>query len=341
MTLTPRAPEGALHLRTIESHTMGEPTRILYDGFPALHGATMMEKKHDLIARFDHLRTALLHEPRGHRDMFGALLTEPCDSRADLGVIFLDSGGCLNMCGHGSIGVCSMAVETGLVPVREGETTVTLDTPAGLIRAAVHVENGHARAVSIRNVPAFLAQRDRTVTLPDGRRVTFDVSFGGSFFALVDADALGLALTRENAAVLSALGMQLLRAINADGAPKHPLLDINSVDLVEFYSAHAGAGAHARSCVVFGDAQIDRCPCGTGTSAKLAALHAHGQLGVNEPFVYESISGSRFVGQIVGETRVGDCPAVETLITGSAWLTGLSDWIVMPDDPLKNGFLLG
>lgn len=340
MTFSPRVPQGALRLRAIESHTMGEPTRIIYDGFPTLHGATMMEKKNDLLTRFDHLRTALMLEPRGHRDMFGALLTEPCDSRADLGVIFLESGGCLNMCGHGSIGVCAMAVETGLVPAREGETAVTLDTPAGLVRGVVRVENGHAVSVSIRNVPAFLAQRGRTVTLRDRRSITLDISFGGSFFALVDADALGLPLVRENAAALSTLGMDILEAVNRD-APRHPTLDIHSVDLVEFYSARAGEGAHARSCVVFGDAQIDRSPCGTGTSAKLAALHAHGALGLNEPFVYESITLSRFVGEIVGETRVGDCPAVETRITGNAWLTGLSDWVVMPDDPLGHGFLLG
>lgn len=341
MTLSPRVPQGALCLRCIESHTMGEPTRIIYDGFPALRGATMMEKKNDLLARFDHLRTALMLEPRGHRDMFGALLTEPCDPRADLGVIFLESGGCLNMCGHGSIGVCAMAVETGLVPAQEGGTVVTLDTPAGLVRGEVHAENGRVKSVAIRNVPAFLAQSGRTVTLRDGREITLDVSFGGSFFALVDADALGLSLTREHADALGTLGMEILEAVNADGAPRHPTLDIGRVDLVEFYSAHADEGAHARSCVVFGDAQVDRSPCGTGTSAKLAALHAHGQLGLHEPFVYESITSSRFVGEIVGETRVGDFPAVETRITGNAWLTGLSEWVILPDDPLGHGFLLG
>ncbi len=309
MGFQPKEPDYNYRIKTIESHTMGEPTRIIYDGFPTLSGATMMEKKHDLMAHWDHLRTALMQEPRGHRNMFGALLTEPVHPEADFGVIFLDCGGCLNMCGHGSIGVCSMAVDTGMVKVEEPFTHVTLDTPSGLIQAKVKVENGIAKEVTIENVPAFLYLENQSVTLNDGRTVPFDVSFGGSFF-------------------------------NASVSVSHPTLDIRSVDLVEFYSHHASDNADMRNCVVFGDAQVDRSPCGTGTSAKLAALVAKGELGLHETFRYESITGSLFRGEAVREAQVGPYQGVIPHITGSAYLTGFSQWLLRDDDPLNLGFLL-
>ncbi len=340
MGFQPKEPDYNYRIKTIESHTMGEPTRIIYDGFPTLSGATMMEKKHDLMAHWDHLRTALMQEPRGHRNMFGALLTEPVHPEADFGVIFLDCGGCLNMCGHGSIGVCSMAVDTGMVKVEEPFTHVTLDTPSGLIQAKVKVENGIAKEVTIENVPAFLYLENQSVTLNDGRTVPFDVSFGGSFFALVDADRLGIPLDLPHAGELSQTGMEMLEKINASVSVSHPTLDIRSVDLVEFYSHHASDNADMRNCVVFGDAQVDRSPCGTGTSAKLAALVAKGELGLHETFRYESITGSLFRGEAVREAQVGPYQGVIPHITGSAYLTGFSQWLLRDDDPLNLGFLL-
>ncbi|MCI6751757.1 MAG: proline racemase family protein, partial [Selenomonas bovis] len=269
MHLLPHLRTYEYEIKTIDSHTEGESTRIVYDGFPRLRGATMMEKKRDLLAHYDFLRRALMLEPRGHRDMFGAVLTEPVHEEAAAGVIFLDSGGCLNMCGHGSIGTASMLVETGLVPAREPYTEVVLDAPSGLIRARVAVEGGHAAYASIQNVPAFLAREGVTVEA-DGRRVTADIAFGGSFFALVDADALGLALKTEDIDKISRLGMAIRAAVNERVPVHHPALDIDTVDLVEFYSRSCSAGADLKNCVVFGDGQIDRSPCGTGTSAKMA-----------------------------------------------------------------------
>lgn len=329
------------HIKTIDSHTEGESTRIVYDGFPDLPGGTMMEKKNYLIEHYDFLRTALMLEPRGHRDMFGVLLTPPVNDEADYGVIFMDSGGCLNMCGHGSIGTAAMLVETGMIEAREPYTEVVLDAPSGLIRASVHVIDGHAVEVSILNVPAFLYKKDLSIETEEWGNISYDIVFGGSFFALVNAEQIGLALEMENVEQITSLGMELLERINATIRVKHPYLDITSVDLTEFYSHTEHPKADMKNCVIFGNAQADRSPCGTGTSAKIAALYARGELGLHEKFIYESITGSLFCGEIVQEVELAGMKAVIPQITGSAWITGLNEWIIDDTDPLRYGFLLG
>ncbi len=341
MKREPKALNYSYAIKTIDSHTVGEYTRIVYDGFPHLEGKTMIEKKNDLQERYDFLRTALMLEPRGHRDMFGAVLTEPVHEEADCGVIFLDSGGCLNMCGHGSIGVASMLVETSMVPVTEPYTEVVLDAPAGLIRTRVHVVNGKAVDVSIVNVPAFLYKKDIEINVPgEAKPITCDISFGGSFFVLVDADKIDLEISPKNSERLSKLGMAILDEVNKTVSMKHPELDITTADLTEFYTHKCSEGSTMKNCVVFGDAQIDRSPCGTGTSAKIATLHAKGQLGLNEKFVYESITGSKFIGVCLEETKVGEYDAIVPQITGSAYITGINTWLLDEDDPLVNGFLM-
>lgn len=341
MNIRPEAGEYAYKIKTIDSHTMGEATRIVYDGFPTLKGETMMEKKKDLMEHYDYLREALMLEPRGHRDMFGALLTEPVHEEAAVGVIFLDSGGCLNMCGHGSIGTASMLVETGMVPVTEPYTDVVLDTPSGIIRTRVHVVNHKAVEVSILNVPSFLYKQNVQVEINSWGRVSCDISFGGSFFALVDAKRLGLSLEMANIDRITQLGMELRDKINAAVEICHPYLDITTVDLVEFYSHTDNPKADMKNCVIFGDAQADRSPCGTGTSAKLAALVAKGELDLGEEFIYESITGSLFKGIAVREIEIGGYRGIIPQITGSAYITGINEWIIDADDPLKYGFLLG
>ena len=337
----PKLREYAYHIRTIDSHTEGEATRIVYDGFPDLPGETMMDKKKYLMEHYDFLRTALMLEPRGHRDMFGALLTLPVHEEADYGVIFMDSGGCLNMCGHGSIGTASMLVETGMVEVHEPFTEVVLDSPSGLIRAKVHVVEGEAVEVSILNVPSFLYKKNLSIQTPDFGKVDYDIAFGGSFFALVDAEKAGLSLEMTNIEQITELGMELRDKINATVTVRHPYLDITSVDLVEFYAHTDDSNADMKNCVIFGDAQADRSPCGTGTSAKLAALYAKGELGLHQKFVYESITGSRFRGEAVSEVEIAGGKGIIPQITGSAYITGLNEWIIDGQDPLKNGFLLG
>lgn len=341
MNVEPHLQKYGYHIKTIDSHTMGESTRIVYDGFPKLPGKTMMDKKKYLMEHYDFLRSALMLEPRGHRDMFGALLTEPVHEEADFGVIFMDSGGCLNMCGHGSIGTASMLVETGMVEVTEPYTEVVLDAPSGIIRTKVHVVNGKAVEVSILNVPAFLYKKDLAIESRNWGRIPFDISFGGSFFALVDAEKIGLELTMENIDSITDLGMELLELINGSVEIRHPYLDITTVDLVEFYSHTGTPGADMKNCVIFGDAQADRSPCGTGTSAKLATLVAKGELELGEEFVYESITGSLFRGKVVQEVEIAGGKGIIPQITGSAYITGLNEWIIDEEDPLKYGFLLG
>jgi proline racemase len=325
----------------VDSHTMGEPTRIIIKGFPALVGRTMMERKQYVGANYDHYRTALMLEPRGHKDMFGALVTAPVHPEADLGVIFMENSGYLNMCGHGSIGTATVAVETGLVKVTEPYTYLTLDAPAGLVRARVLVENGKAKEVSLTNVSAFLYRENVSVPIPGFGNVLCDIAFGGSFFALVDAGKIGLSIDRAGLPALTALGMRLMKEINATLPVRHPNLDLCGVDLVEFFCPTDNPKANLKNVVVFGDCQIDRSPCGTGTSAKLACLYRKGTIGLNQPFTYESVTGSLFRGVVLNETTVGEYPAIVSEITGSAYITGVNQLILDRDDPEKYGFLVG
>lgn len=327
--------------RVVDSHTMSEPTRVIYDGFPELHGSTMMERKEYLEAHYDHYRRALMLEPRGHRDMFGALLTEPVSPEADLGVIFMDSGGYLNMCGHGSIGSATVAVETGMAAVSEPYTEVVLEAPVGRIRARVKVERGRAVEVSILNVPSFLYRENLSLELEEYGTVPFDIAFGGSFFALVDSEKVGLTLLQENLKQLTDFGMLLREKINRTIAIRHPYLNITTVDLVEIYGPADNPAADRKNVVIFGDAQADRSPCGTGTSAKLATLYAKGELAHGEEFVCESITGSLFRGVITAEIDIQGRKAVIPRITGSAYITGYNEWVLDDRNPLRDGFLLG
>lgn len=301
----------------------------------------MPEKKQYLEDHLDHIRTAIMLEPRGHNDMFGSVMTQPCDPDADFGIIFMDGGGYLNMCGHGSIGAMTVAVETGVVPMEEPVTKVVMEAPAGIIKGDVKVENGKVQSVSIFNVPAFLYKKDQEVELPGVGKVKFDISFGGSFFAIVHASQLGLKIEPKNAAKLTDLAMELRDIINRDIEIQHPTLEhIKTVDLVEIWDEPTNEKATYKNVVIFGQGQVDRSPCGTGTSAKLATLHARGELKEGEKFVYESILGTLFEGEIVGTTKVGEFDAVLPKITGSAYMTGFNNFLIDEDDPVKYGFIL-
>lgn len=328
-------------IQAIDSHTAGEATRIVVGGIPNIKGNTMPEKKQYLEDHLDHIRTAIMLEPRGHNDMFGSVMTQPCDPDADFGIIFMDGGGYLNMCGHGSIGAMTVAVETGVVPMEEPVTKVVMEAPAGIIKGDVKVENGKVQSVSIFNVPAFLYKKDQEVELPGVGKVKFDISFGGSFFAIVHASQLGLKIEPKNAAKLTDIAMELRDIINREIEIQHPTLEhIKTVDLVEIWDEPTNEKATYKNVVIFGQGQVDRSPCGTGTSAKLATLHARGELKEGEKFVYESILGTLFEGEIVGTTKVGEFDAVLPKITGSAYMTGFNNFLIDEDDPVKYGFIL-
>ena len=328
-------------IHAVDSHTAGEATRIVVGGVPKIPGKSMPEKKQWLEDNMDYLRTAIMLEPRGHNDMFGSILTQPTVDEADYGIIFMDGGGYLNMCGHGTIGAMTVAVETGIVPVTEPITKIVQEAPAGIIHGEVTVVDGKAKKVSFQNVPAFLYKRDQEVELPGYGKIKFDISFGGSFFAIVKVEQIGVEIKPENADKLNALGIELRDIINKEIPVQHPLLPhIHTVDLVEWWSTTETKGATLKNCVVFGQGQVDRSPCGTGTSAKLATLFAKGELKQGEKFFYESILGTIFEGEIVGTTKVGDYDAVIPQITGSAWITGFNHFVIDEEDPVKYGFIL-
>ncbi len=328
-------------IHAIDSHTMGEPTRVVIGGVPNIPGKTMPEKKEYLEKNLDYVRTAIMHEPRGHNDMFGSIITQPTTDEADLGIIFMDGGGYLNMCGHGSIGAATVAVETGMVPMVEPVTELTLESPAGLIKSKVSVKNDKVTEVSIVNVPAFLYKRDVEIEVPEIGKVTLDISFGGSFFAIVSADQLGLKVVPENATKLKEIGLEIRDIVNREVEIQHPTLShIKTVDLVEIFDEPTHPDATYKNVVIFGEGQVDRSPCGTGTSAKMATLVAKGELKEGELFVYESILGTLFKGRVLGTTKVGEYEAVIPEITGSAYITGFNHFVIDEDDPVKHGFIL-
>ena len=328
-------------VHTVDTHTEGESTRVVVGGIPKIAGKSMPEKKEWLEEHMDYLRTALMLEPRGHNDMFGAILTEPTLEDADYGIIFMDGGGYLNMCGHGTIGAMTVAVETGIVEVTEPITKVVQEAPAGIIRGEVLVENSKAKTLSFQNVPSFLYKRDQELELPGYGKIKFEISFGGSFFAIVKAEQVGLSIIPENAEKLKELGIILRELINKEIPVQHPSLPhIHTVDLVEWWSETETKGATLRNCVVFGQGQVDRSPCGTGTSAKMATLFAKGELKIGEEFYYESILGTIFKGEILGTTKVGEYEAVIPRISGSAYITAFNHFVIEEEDPLKYGFVL-
>lgn len=328
-------------LHAIDSHTMGEPNRTIVGGLPPIPGKTMVEKKAYLEKNLDYIRTAIMHEPRGHNDMFGSIITTPTVPEADLGIIFMDGGGYLNMCGHGTIGAATIAVETGMVEVTEPITEIVLEAPAGLVKAKVKVEDGKAKEVSIINVPSFLYKKDVQVELPDVGKVTFDISFGGSFFAIVKDSELKVSIEPANTNIIIERAMKLRDIINKEIKIEHPIKKhIKTVDLIEIYGEPKSEDADYQNVVVFGSGQADRSPCGTGTSAKIATLYARGELGINEPFIYESIIGTKFKGRVLEETKVGEFDAIIPEITGSAYITGFNKLVIDDEDPVKYGFLL-
>ena len=337
-------------IRTIDAHTAGEPLRLVVDGLPSPEGATMLAKRAWAAKHLDHLRRALMLEPRGHADMYGALLTEPVTPGAHAGVLFMHNEGWSTMCGHGVIAVTTIAVERGLMwnsgaARDDGAVELVLDVPAGPVQAIATTAtvDGRSRVgeVAFRNVPSFVLAAGVPVQL-GGRIFTADVSYGGAFYAIVDAEAAGLSIDVAKLPELKRMGMAIAREVERVLKVVHPSEPgLAGIYGTIFTAPAQAAGAHLRNVTVFADAEVDRSPCGSGTAAVMAVLDEMGVLSAGGgTFVHESLIGTCFTGRVSSRTRVGDYPAIVPEIAGSAWITGEHTFLVDGDDPLRAGFRL-
>ena len=326
-------------ISTIDSHAAGEPLRLITSGVPRLRGATILERRVEMLAEHDWLRRALMWEPRGHADMYGAILTPPVTEQANYGVLFMHNEGYSTMCGHGIIALTTVLIETGMYPVAGTHAEIGYDAPAGFIAARAELDGGRVTQVAFSNVPSFVFHRGVEIETRYGA-LSVPVVFGGAFYALAEAADAGLSIGGSLVEELIDYGMAVKRAVEERLEVAHP----QEPELRGIYGTiicdTPSAGADGRNVTVFADGEVDRSPCGTGTAARIAWLHATGQLTSGQAFVHESITGALFTGRVLETTFLGDRPAVVPEIAGRGFVTGFHTFVVEPDDPLGGGFLV-
>lgn len=325
---------------TVESHTEGMPTRVVISGVGEIPGTTAFEKRRYFMENMDEIRQWLMYEPRGHSAMSGAILQKPTRPDADWGVIYIEVSGCLPMCGHGTIGVATVLVEKGLVAVTEPITTIRLDTPAGLVTVEVLVKDGKAESVTLTNVASFSFGLDQTVEVAGFGEVTYDMAFGGNFYAIIPAQRVGIEFIKENGQAFLNAGLAISAAINSQNLPVHPENpEISGCHHIDFISQGENK-YHWRNAMAINPGWFDRSPCGTGTSARLAQMVARGEFSEGDVLTNESWIGSKFEARISGRTTVANIPAIIPTFTGRAWIMGEATWTLDPSDPFPSGFLL-
>jgi proline racemase len=363
-----QAIEAAFHQRfpnsvlTIDSHVGGEPARLVVEGLPPIPGQTVNDKRLYLSENLDEIRLRLTQEPRGHRDMFASILTEPECEEAAFGLVYMDARRYPYLCGHATMAAVSALIELGIIEAQLPETQVVVDTPSGPWRTTAHVREqvtspqekvaGEGRrrpgatevvvdSVAIRPEVAFAYLLDQPLDVPGLGRIQVDVSFTGGFFVMVSMDQISLELTPDNAPRLAHLGMSIMEVGNKQLSVRHPQRTyINTIDVVEFFDPRGHAAGRGKNFVVFGEGHVDRSPCGTGTCAKIALLHRRGELAVGQPFVNEGLMGTTFEARILRETSVSHLPAIIPQVSGTAYITGLHRFMLAPGDPFPEGFLL-
>ena len=333
--------QGQLLVSACDYHTAGEPFRIVSGGVPPLTGSTLLAKRRYARDRLDRIRELLVYEPRGHADMYGCFVTEPEDEGADLGVVFFHNAGYSTACGHGTIALVTWALESGAIPASEPETEVVVDVPSGRVATVASVVGGRVQSVRFRNVPSFVYAEGLLVETSAGK-VRADVAYGGAFYASVEAPQLELPVEPASLPAFVTLGREIKRAIENARDVVHPLEpELRDVYGVVFFERKdGGPPLRQRNVAVFADGEVDRSPCGSGTSARLALLDRSGELARGGRLVHESVLGTEFTATVVGESSVGGIPAVITEVEGSAHLTGFHQFILERDDPLGTGFLL-
>ncbi len=327
-------------LSTIDVHVAGEPLRVITKGFPDLPGHTLLEKRQNARERFDELRKALMLEPRGHRDMYGALLLSPCIPEADFSVLFLHNEGYSTMCGHGIIGLATVLLEEGLFPSTEPETTINFETPSGLVTATASMLNGTVQSVSFRNVPSYVTAQNQVMSISGVGALRYDVAFGGAYYVFCQASDLNLSLRRQHASQLIDVGMRIKEAV----APLTYLFPHPIDEALEFLygTIFVGdaelPGSNCRQVCIFADGALDRSPTGTGVSALLALQQAKEAMTVGQSIVVESILGTTFTGRIHESLEYEGLQAVIPEVEGRAYLTGKHEFLIDSEDPLSAGF---
>ena len=326
-------------ITTIDMHTGGEPLRVYTSGLPPIKGETVLEKRRYFREHYDYIRTGTLWEPRGHADMYGAIITPSVD--ADLDVFFLHNEGYSTMCGHAILALTKLVIETGLVRKEGREAELTFNVPAGQVQARAIIENGTVRESSFRNVPSFLYLQDQQIKVSGIGTVRFDVAYGGAFYAFVQADPLGLSLTAEDYSRLIDYGRRIKESVAQSFSIAHPFeSDLSFLYGTIFTGPALEAGHHSRNVCVFADGEVDRSPTGTGVSARAAIHYAKGELQLNEKITIESILGSLMTVRAVAVTKFGPYDAVIPEVSGTASITGRNEFYFDPNDPFREGFIL-
>ncbi len=328
----------------IDAHTAGEPVRIVTAGFPPIHGDTMLERRKYVLKNLDHYRRMIMREPRGHDAMYGAILTPPVTPDGDLGVLFVDNGGMGTMCGHGTIGVSKAAFDTGMLPAREGTNVLKIDAPAGRVTSYVEVRDGAVKSVSFRNVPAFMYKRDVRVPVKGVGEVNADICFGGAFYIFVEASQVGLEVEPSQSVALAERAMEIKAWVSENMKVVHPLepgIDwIYGTVLITPPEA-SGDRIVTRNVCTFGEMEVDRSPCGTGTCARMAQLYARGIMKPGMTLENHSIIDTVFDGTIIEETTVAGERAIVPQVSGMAYIMGFNQLVLEPADPMPEGFRMG
>ncbi len=337
---TPMVPPGNHTFSCIDGHTCGNPVRLVSGGAPFLRGATMSEKRQDFIARHDWIRRSLMFEPRGHPVMSGSILYPPTRDDCDVAILFIEVSGCLPMCGHGTIGTVTMALENGLArPETEG--TLRLDVPAGRVVATYERRGEHVDSVRIRNIASYLALTDVAVDVPGLGALRVDIAYGGNYYAIVEPQPGFAGLDEMSAGDVIRFSPELRRLVNQVVDVVHPDDEtIRGVSHIMWTGSPRDARAHGRNAVFYGDRAVDRSPCGTGTSARMAQLAARGTLSVGSEFIHESIIGTMFDGRVEAAAKVGNHAAIIPSISGWARTHGINTIFVNERDPLRAGFVV-
>jgi proline racemase len=326
---------------TIDSHIAGEPARLIVSGVDPLPGETMPAKRAFFMEQYDHIRLLLTREPRGHRDMFAACVTEPVSAGARFGLIYMDARRYPYLCGHATMGAVAALIEADMIDTDGNALPVIVDTPSGPMQATAHMHAGKVESVAIRMVPSFVYSDHETLSIPEFGQLAVATVCVGGFFVMVSADQIGLDFSAQNRGRLIDLGMKLIHEANQQLSVRHPTRpEVDTVDVAEFYDPSSDAQGKGKSMVVLGEGHMDRSPCGTGTAAKLTLLYHRGKISLNDTFTNTSPLGTTFQGRLVEEIQLGDTDAVVAEIRGSAHITGVHEFIVDPRDPFQEGYLI-